>query len=189
MKFADINKRFTNLVGEYMAHGYIINSATMAGSQGEISKVDLTDGTEIIRVLIKNFNDWEENTEGVEIVIGRSTDKVAPNKADTMVTVWSSRLEILSTERYYEIGKDRKNGTYYGTEAEAKAAADLRLKRWMSHRSYQKDMELTPKAMEIAKQVVRNKLGIKRIIQSDVKISKNRNKYTVSYRGKVYSLH
>lgn len=190
MKFADINKRFTNLVGEYMAQGYIINSATMSGSQGEISKIDLTDGKEVIRILIQSFHNWRENVEGVEIVIGRSTDDVAPHAADTMLTIWTTHLEVISTERYYKLGENRKREVYYGTEAEGKAVADLQFKRWQARRdSTTQEFVPSPEAIKIAKKVIRNKLGIKRIIESDVKISKNCNKYTVSYHGKVYSLH
>lgn len=35
MKYIDINKRYTEIVTEYMARGYIINTRTMSGSQGE----------------------------------------------------------------------------------------------------------------------------------------------------------
>ena len=55
MKFADINKRYTEIVNEYIAKGYTINTATMSGSQGEIAKIDFTDGTEIIRIRVASF--------------------------------------------------------------------------------------------------------------------------------------
>ena len=42
MKYAEINKRYTEIVSEYISKGYILNTATMAGSQGEIASVDLT---------------------------------------------------------------------------------------------------------------------------------------------------
>lgn len=35
MKFNEINKRYTELVTEYLNKGYHINAGTMAGSQGE----------------------------------------------------------------------------------------------------------------------------------------------------------
>ena len=44
MKYVDINKRFTEIVSEYIAAGYMMNTSSMNGSEGEISKVDLTDG-------------------------------------------------------------------------------------------------------------------------------------------------
>lgn len=41
MKYADINKRFSEIVTEYLNKGYTFNTATMGGSQGEVAKVDL----------------------------------------------------------------------------------------------------------------------------------------------------
>ena len=58
MKYADINKRYTEIISEYMATGYTLNSSTMTGSQGETASIDLTDGKEIIRVLVSRFSDW-----------------------------------------------------------------------------------------------------------------------------------
>ena len=55
MTYADINKMFTAEVSKYLARGYHFNTASMSGSQGETAKVDLTNGTEIIRVLLRTF--------------------------------------------------------------------------------------------------------------------------------------
>lgn len=52
MKYIDINQRFTAKVAEYIAKGYTINTATMSGSQGEVAHVDLTDGKQVVRVLL-----------------------------------------------------------------------------------------------------------------------------------------
>lgn len=51
MKFIDINREFTAAASSYMAQGYYINAGT-TGSQGEVAHIDLTNGTEIIRVLL-----------------------------------------------------------------------------------------------------------------------------------------
>lgn len=55
MKFIDINRKFTAAVSSYMAQGYYINAASMSGSQGEIAHIDLTDGKQIVRVLLDSF--------------------------------------------------------------------------------------------------------------------------------------
>ena len=82
MKYADINKRFTEIVAEYISKGYTINTASMRGSQGEIAKVDLTNGTEIIRVMVNNFSDLSNGIDGIQITVGRSTDKALPNSSN-----------------------------------------------------------------------------------------------------------
>lgn len=48
MNYTDINKRYTAVVAEYLTNGYIINSRSMCGSQGDYAHIDLTDGTEVI---------------------------------------------------------------------------------------------------------------------------------------------
>lgn len=53
MTYADINKVFTAEVNKYLERGYHFNTATMRGSQGEIAHIDLTDGAEVVRVLLR----------------------------------------------------------------------------------------------------------------------------------------
>ena len=183
MKYASINKRYTEIVNEYLLKGYVVNTNSMGGHQGEIAKIDLTDGKEIIRIYIDGF--YEDYLEGVEIIVGRCTDKVTPNSHRDYSTFWSSHLEILKTERFYEIG----NGSdYYVTKEEAERANKIRRERW---RSQYRSSEYTPseKAMEIAKRIVRNKFGYKRINAADVKLTKSNSGYVVKYNQKSYHLH
>lgn len=92
MKFIDINRKFTAAVSSYIEQGYSINAGTMGGSQGEIANIDLTNGTEIIRVLLTSFNNFH-GTEGVELIVGRVKDDIKPNQEDRWSTVWNERLE------------------------------------------------------------------------------------------------
>ena len=189
MKYADVNKRYTEIVAEYIGKGYTINSASMSGSQGETSKVDLTNGSEIIRVMVENFSDWEAVIEGVEIIVGRALDPdVVPHSNSGWATIWNNRLEILNQERFCKIGEDRRHGTYYGTEAEAKAARAKKLSRYIARESSRKTENLTDKAMEIAKRVIRREFNVKRIYDADVRVTRVENMYLVSYRNKTYRL-
>lgn len=94
MKFIDINREFTAAANSYMAQGYYINAGTMGGSQGEVAHIDLTNGTEIIRVLLTTFNNYL-GTEGVELIVGRVKDDIKPNQEDRWNTVWNERLELV----------------------------------------------------------------------------------------------
>lgn len=119
MKYADINKVFTEKVTEYMVKGYVLNSSTMKGSQGERAKVDLTNGSEIIRVCVVDFNDEERwFIRGTEILVGRSTDVVEANSESTWGVIWTSELEILSEVRFYQVD-ETEAGKVYGTRDEA----------------------------------------------------------------------
>ncbi len=188
MTYADINKRFSEIVAEYLNKGYTFNTATMGGSQGEIAKVDLTDGTDIIRISIESFSNWEEDVEGLEIIIGRDTKGgVKPNGSNRYYnTIWVSNLEIIHTERFYRINHHVE---FFGTEDEAKKASEVRRNRWRYQSGTSKGYQPSAKALEIAKRIVRNKLGYSRIKSSDVNISKYDDGYIVSYRNHSYKLH
>lgn len=190
MKYADINKRYTELVAEYIGKGYTINTATLSGSQGETAKVDLTDGTEIIRIMIATFSDWRADLEGVEIIVGRAMDnEVKPHSNSGWHTIWNDRLEVLHTERFYKIGESRRRGPLYGTKDEAEAAGKLRTERYMSRMAGCSTRDVTDKAMEIAKRIIRREYGLKRICEADIRVTKRDGVYTVSYKNKAYRLH
>lgn len=187
MKYADINKRYTEIVAEYIGKGYAVNTFTMSGSQGETAKIDLTNGDEIVRVMVATFSDWSLGIEGVEIIVGRVTDKdVEPNSNSGWGTVWNNNLEVIANERFYKIGRDSK---VYGTQAEAEAASALRTKRYIARESHRKTVNLTDKAMEIAKRVIRREFGIKRICEAEINVGKYNGVYTIGYKNKVYRLH
>jgi len=187
MKYADINRRYTEIVAEYMAKGYTINTVSMGGSQGETCKIDLTNGTEIVRVMVDTFSDWRENIEGVEIAVGRVVDGlVRPNDNSDWNTIWNDRLKILFSERFYKIARD---ANYYGTEDEAKSAAALRIQRYIAKERTRKTEKLTGKAVEVAKKIIRREFGFKRICEADISVSKFNGIYTVGYHSKVYRLH
>lgn len=120
MKFIDINREFTAAASSYMAQGYYINAGTMGGSQGEVAHIDLTNGTEIIRVLLTTFNNYL-GTEGVELIVGRVKDDIKPNQEDRWSTVWNERLEVISSKKFYRLNNRAQDG-FYGTEEEANAA-------------------------------------------------------------------
>lgn len=194
MKYIDINKRYSEIVAEYISKGYTINTASMSGTQGEIAKIDLTDGNEIIRISIDGFSNWRESIEGYEITVGRDTkDEVKPHTNDSGYnTIWNNNLEIIHTERFYRI--DRYSD-FLGTEEDAKNAVAVRRERIKYSRDKAQrfisslEPNTSAKAIEIAKRIIRRKFGYSRINTSEVKISKDNRGYTVVYRGNVYTLH
>ena len=122
MKYIDINQKFTAKVAEYIAKGYTINTATMSGSQGEVAHVDLTDGKQVVRVLLDSFTEYDSfnSLSGLEIVVGTPADKVVPYDTARYNTIWNNRLEVIESERFYVLGSsERRGNTFYGTKAEA----------------------------------------------------------------------
>lgn len=183
MKYADINKRYTEIINKYLVKGYTVNTATMGGSQGEIAHIDLTDGNEIIRILVEGFNEYHRDIEGVEIIVGKATDEIKPNSKKTLGTIWNNRLEIIESERFFAIGR---NGYYTDKKEEAERAAQKRMSRYDT--TPRETYEPSAKAIEIAKKVIRKKFDVKRINTAEVKLSKYGNEYTVKYRNNIYRL-
>lgn len=129
MTFAEINRKYTEIISAYLANGYVINAGTMGGSQGEITKVDLTNGQHILRVLIKRGFCTDDSCwlDTLEIVVGVAEPAVLPNKGSSRYdTVWNDKLTILREDRFYKVGTVRRGldagEPFYGTKAEAEAA-------------------------------------------------------------------
>lgn len=191
MKFIDINREFTAAANSYMAQGYYINAGTMGGSQGEAAHIDLTNGTEIIRVLLKGFSDYTEMVTdgGIELIVGRATDDVHPNKANEYRTVWNDRLEVISSEKFYKLSGSRDDEPFYGTEDEAKAAMEKRFSRYTSRDTYRTPKDITAKAAPVVKRYIHEKFGVRRVKMEDIKVTKHKGVFTVTYHKHVAQLH
>ena len=187
MKFIDINREFTAAANSYMAQGYYINAGTMGGSQGEVAHIDLTNGTEIIRVLLTTFNN-HLGTEGVELIVGRVKDDIKPNQEDRWSTVWNERLEIISSKKFYRLNNRAQNG-FYGTEEEANAAEEKRFDRYKSRRSNDSAVDVTTKAAPMVKKYIHEKFGVRRVKMDDIKVVKHGGRYTVTYHKHAAQLH
>ena len=124
MKFIDINREFTAAANSYMAQGYYINAGTMGGSQGEVAHIDLTDGKQIVRVLLDSFTEWEDynQLEGLKLVVGIAADNVKPNDNQRRDVIWNNRLEVISCEKFYKLSSNRDDSVFYGTREKATAA-------------------------------------------------------------------
>ena len=108
MKKTDLNTIFTAKVNTYLAKGYTFNTDSMAGHQGgEIAKVDLTNGKEVIRILMEDLPfSWNQElgihlNKGYSIKVGRATE-IQPGISGS--TIWNNRLEILEQEDFYQVG-------------------------------------------------------------------------------------
>ena len=102
MKYIDINAKFTAAVNNYLAQGYIINTASMSGSQGEVAHIDLTNGKQIVRVLLDSFTEWEDynNLKGLKLVVGIATTSSRTTTSAAIssgTTVWKSSPARSST--------------------------------------------------------------------------------------------
>lgn len=104
MKKHEIDAIFTAKVQECLVKGYAFSTTTMSGHQGEIAKVDVTNGKEIIRIMLDSIHEWNHKdcreTEAVVLIVGRATEnfKRRPhcNPFDiTGPTIWSTSWKSL----------------------------------------------------------------------------------------------
>ena len=133
MKKQDIRNLFTQKVTELLNQGYTLFPDTMGGSQGEIAHIDLSNGSEILRVLLCRDTHWERGEDGyigdsVRLTVG----KAAP---DTQVfenwdgIVWNNRLETRFEIEWAWIGSNRRSD-WYTTMEEGRRISRLQLERF-----------------------------------------------------------
>lgn len=185
MRYADINKRFTDIVAEYIGRGYVINTGTMTGSQGEVAKVDLTNGTEIIRVLLDKCTLYYNSHNGYRIFVGKCNNKELVNVEEGIGrTVWSDDLTEISSERFFYADYDAEygeNSRWFVTEEEKKSILLLRTKRYFDRTI--RDSDLPTNASEIAYKYVKRRMRLARARKADIRIYKrNDGRYCVTYR-------
>lgn len=191
MTYADINKMFTAEVSKYLALGYHFNTSTMNASEGELGKVDLTDGKEVVRVLLRTFSkDWDKR--GVELIVGCVAEKeeVRPDVAYSRNSIWNGRLEQISNQRFYEVNGYGDPDKFYGTEADAEAVSKVRMRRYAQRPNRQNKDMTSAQTIKIAVPFIRRKLGIKNVDKKRVEVFRTPDhRYIISYRGTGYQLN
>lgn len=134
MTFAEINKRFTDKVMEYLAKGYAINtSGCTAGYSGEHMRVELTNGKDIIAIRLVEDSGGLFSGRTVNIVVGIADAEtlrknyVKPNMLRNE-TLWADKITELDREVFYQVG-NRWDANWFTTEEEQKRTAELRRQR------------------------------------------------------------
>ncbi len=133
MKKQDIRNAYTRKVTEFLNQGYTIFPDTMNGSQGEIAHIDLSNGSEIIRVLLERSTHWERGEGGyvgdtIRLTVGRAgSDTWVGDRWDG--TVWNNRLEPLFQIEWAWV-TDRTEGDWYTDMNEGRRIAALRWERY-----------------------------------------------------------
>ena len=124
MKRVDIDKVFSLLVKEYFDKGYVINTDTMNGNQGEVAKVDLMKDGIFIRVSLTKGFDFGKcigSCDTLALVVGKRTEPIGKWE-----TVWTDRLEDVERHVFWQIGED----WWIGIEEFAKKCFGKKKARW-----------------------------------------------------------
>jgi len=119
----DLDRIYTAKVTELLAQGYQIHTGTMRGSQGELAHIDLSKGSEIIRVLMEQkYDRHSECGDCISIRVGRNTEPLRGGWDDS---IWNERLETLS-----EIKLAKVTDNYFTTMEEGETISNKRMSRW-----------------------------------------------------------
>lgn len=111
MKMENINKVYTEIISDYISKGYWFYTKTMAGHQGEIAKIDLTNGKHIIRIRIDKK--YKSRIEGVEnLWLGTDVLRIVIVEYDNFrtETLWNDDGTVINEVKWYQVG--RKNIAY-----------------------------------------------------------------------------
>lgn len=203
MKFEAVNKIYTQKVAEWIAKGYWINAGTMSGSQGEYAHIDLTNGTELIRVLLADETDWQNREFGygaldtVVLIVGRCTDNIRLGDADRLGnTVWNNKLEVIEKMVWWKALGHRSN--WLMSEEEVQAQIEKRNARHEARKNKETGKKVFKGAEKVVKSFINRQKGCKGVKASEISevrkiVDENwRGGFTVRYeviaRGKTYRM-
>ena len=140
MKFIEINAIYTAKVAEYISKGYIISTHTMTGHQGEIGKIDLTNGSEIVRISIQTTHCMEDCiffADQIALTVSRTTNSEIMKAAETReTTIWTDNLEQVESPRIF--WKMSYESDWYIEGDEGKTA----VYKYYSRRTREQDLHL-----------------------------------------------
>lgn len=186
-KAQEIRATFTAKVNEYLAKGMEISMRTMSGSQGEICKVDVTDGQNIYRIrLSKDYGSFNEDFfygryEAV-ILIVEKFEESERDVFDNWDTLWNGRGEQIELITYYSI--DDEN-IFTDNLEELYRVMRIRNER-RSSRKINNDVNLDQKHLSAFYKLVRKQKGYSGITKKQIeKVTKtdcnNRITYNVFF--------
>lgn len=168
----DIAAIATAKVNELIENGFVFNFGTMAGSQGDDFKADLTkDG---ITYRIRVFHDFGYNGfDDVEILEVRKYEQDFAD--DSFASLWNQDGEVVESHVWYRM-RNRK-GYVYTDDVEAfEAAQELSRARAINRMDYSTKSVIAP---EKVIENIRAHRGFKRAKVEDIKrIVRKNGKYT-----------
>lgn len=104
LKEKDIQIMYSKKVEDYFKQGYVINVNSMSGHQGEICKVDLKKGNEVIRVLLIDCS-WVKVDDHFEDYIALQVRRyeTLDYGLKSHNTLWINDGELIDEVRFYKV--------------------------------------------------------------------------------------
>lgn len=189
--YKEIDKIYTNIIADYLSNGYTIYTPCMAGHQGEIAKVVLTNSEdELVCVYMDKEYSWDDG-DGINIVIGKNEHNNYKNVVNDDI-LWINKLEEVKKYTFYKIDERKNNyyNNYYTDDLdffnECKNKHNNRMSLKYEMKSNKKIELKNKKAFLIAYKICKRTKGYKTIKSKDIlSVWKIKNKYyTVKINGK-----
>lgn len=175
----EIDSLFTKKVADYIAAGYVINSNTMSGSQGEIGKIDLRNGETYIRIMLDTTYSWKDGDK-INLIVGRITDKVYPVGH---CTVWNQNLEVLESQSFVKLSEN-----WYILPEEYPAISEKQQARAPKHYEHCEQIDFSDSAKKVVLSYLRRqpkcasiRLGEIQSVYKKVSTSVFSGKTTIAY--------
>ena len=162
----------TAKVNELIANGFVFNFGTMAGSQSDDFKADLTKNGITYRVRV--FHEFKcEDFDDVEILEVRKYEQDFAD--DSFAFLWNKDGEVVESHIWYRMRN--RNGYVYTDDAEAfKAADELSCARYINRNDDRTKSVISP---EKVIEKIRAHRGYKRAQVKDIKrVVRKNDKYT-----------
>lgn len=137
MKKQDIRTEYTKKVTELLNQGYFLFPDTMSGHQGEIAHIDLSNGSEILRVLLEQGHHYERDEfwgDTVRLTVGKPTEEVRMYST-WEGTIWNNRLEPRFEIEWACVNSLRRQEPWYTTLEEGKRITRLQRERYQAQRT------------------------------------------------------
>lgn len=165
MKYADIERIYTEMIQTRINEGCTINTETMGGSQGELARIDLRDGDLIQRVYMNKTYDHETLFDLVEITAGVTswTDLFVRGLGSH---IWNHKLEVIEKRTFIKIGGD----WYTEDWDEARNAHAVKIRRF-ERRDKLSNLQLKQfddKGIKAALPLIRKGIGMKTVRREEV---------------------
>lgn len=186
VKMEQIEKRYTELLGEFLKKGYWLYTKACKGCQGELAKVDVTNGERTFRIRMESFYNRRFDVrdkdgdlfygEGVEIIVEEFEDAHADS-------FWNGKGVLVNKVIFHRIGHGRPAYTENLTDSvEAyDKHMDRRRARGFSFSDW-KEVNFNP---DVVIRIVTAKKGFKSCKKTDItRVEKCDSMYRISIGNK-----
>lgn len=183
--YKDLEKKYTELLGECLRLGYEVNTQTFSGHQGEICKIDLRHHLEpnnVIRILFDKQHNFETCDDIYRIFVLKYYNV---NKRGTL---WNGKHdEILQQNLYYEYqSRPNRNKIYLTSIIDYNELAKIRDDRQLINSKYQSiKVDIDSKIGQLIFKYCKKQSGYKSIKKIDISwIERTKKGYRVYFKGK-----